>query len=223
MNSQTTDLISLEVLDVDGAIREADDAVAGDTRASFFRKAAIGGGSLIAGGVLMGGLPSIASAAPSKAQDVKILNFALTLEYLEAAFYDEAVKNGALTGEVLDTTKTVQVHERNHVKAIKAALGSAAVAKPRFDFGDTTSDPKKYLATAVALEDTGVRAYGGQAGRIFQAPVLKAAVSILIVEARHASRFRSLNGQSFAPGNFANVDTMGTILKAVGDTGFIQS
>ncbi len=81
MTQPLTDLISIETLDRDGALREADAAVAGDTRAELFRKAGVAGGSLLASGVLFGGLPSLAAAAkPSKRQDVAILNYALTLE-----------------------------------------------------------------------------------------------------------------------------------------------
>jgi rubrerythrin len=213
-----SDLITLEVVDVDGAIRQAADE-AGDTRMDFFKKAAVGGGSLLAGG-----LPSIASASRrSKKNDVAILQFALTLEYLEAAFYNEAIANGALTGDVLAATKIVQKHENTHVKTLKSVLGSASIKSPKFDFKDTTSDPAKFLATAQVLEDTGVKAYSGQAGNILQKSVLQAATSILTVEARHASRFRSLNGANFAPKAFDSAASRASILKAVKKTGFITS
>ena len=213
-----SDLMTLEVVDADGAIREAADAV-GDTRGDFFKKAALGGGTLLAGGVLMGGLPSIAAASKrSKSNDAKILQFALTLEYLEAAFYNEAVKNGALTGEVLAAAKIVQKHENTHVKTLKSLV---SVKKPKFDFKDTTMDQAKFLATAQALEDTGVKAYSGQAPNILQRDVLAAATSILTVEARHASRFRTLNGANFAPAAFDKPASKKAILKAVEKTGFI--
>jgi hypothetical protein len=214
-----SDLITLEAVDADGAIREAA-AAAGDTRMDFFKKAAVGGGSLLAGGALMGGMPSIASAARrSKANDGKILQFALTLEYLEAAFYNEAIKNGALTGDVLAAAKIVQKHENTHVKTLKSLV---SVKKPKFDFGDTTTDQAKFLATAQVLEDTGVAAYAGQAPNILQRKVLAAAASILTVEARHAAQFRTLNGANFAPAAFDKPKTKKQILKAVNDTGFIQ-
>jgi rubrerythrin len=172
----------------------------------------------------MGGLPSLAMGAkPSKKNDVRILQFALTLEYLEAAFYNEAVRNGALAADALEAAKIVQKHENTHVRALKKALGSAAPKKPEFDFKGTTEDDAKFLATAQTLEDTGVAAYSGQAGNISQPAVLAVAASILTVEARHASRFRTLNGNSFAPAAFDKPRTKKQILKAVKATGFIKS
>ena len=216
------ELITLEVVDAGGAIREARADLGSDTRGDFFRKAAIGGGSLLAGGVLMGGLPTLAEAATrSKANDVKILNYALTLEYLEAAFYDEAVAGGALSGSILDAAKIVKTHEDAHVKALKKALGKAAVKKPKFDFKGTTAEQSKFLQTAVVLENTGVAAYSGQAPNIKQAAVVKAAVSILTVEARHAAHFNGLASKSFAPRSFDVPKSKQAVLKAVKQTGFI--
>jgi rubrerythrin len=212
--------LNLAAIDIDGAVQEMDAAVAGDSRADFFRKAAIGGAGLVGGGVLLG-LPAMAMASPSKKQDVAILNYALTLEYLESAFYNEAVAGGALNAEVLAAAKVVASHENAHVKFLKAALGSAAVKKPKFDFKGTTKDQAKFVATATVLEDTGVSAYSGQATRIYEPAVVKAAVSILTVEARHASQFRTLEGKVFAPLAFDRAKTMKQILKAVKGTGFI--
>jgi rubrerythrin len=217
-----SELITLEMVDVDGAIQEAHDGLGGDTRAAFFKKAAIGGGSLLAGGVLLSGFPALAGAAtPSAKNDVKILNYALTLEYLEAAFYKQAIANGALSGDVLAAAQIVSKHEDEHVAALKKALGKAAVKSPKFDFGDTVTNQAKFLPTAQALEDTGVAAYAGQATKVFSKPVLAVAAAILTVEARHASRFRSLNGENFAPRSFDKASSMKAVLKAVTDTGFI--
>jgi len=217
-----SDLMKIEVLDTDGAIREAEEAVAGDNRASFFRKAAVGGGALIGSGVLLGGLPELAAARPSKRNDVAILNFALTLEYLEAAFYNEATRKARLTGDVARFTRVVTKHENAHVKFLKSALGRSAKKKPKFNFGNSTSSQTNFLKTAVALEDTGVTAYSGQGGNILQTSVLAAAVSILTVEARHASRFRTLNGQNPAPRTFDKPATQGQVLRAVKKTKFIK-
>jgi len=219
-----SDLITLETVDVDGAIREAREEVAGDTRAELFRKAAIGGGAMIGGGVLLSGFPAIASAGvPSLRQDITILNYAYLLELLEAAFYNRAVENGILTGEVLATTKIVQAHENTHVKTLRTLLGKDARTIPKFDFGNAVQDPDVFLDTAVVLEDTGVSAYSGQGTRIKQQAIIKTAVSILTVEARHAAQFRQLNGQNFAPRAFDEARSMKSILAAVGKTGFIKS
>jgi rubrerythrin len=198
-----TDPIKLDIVDTDGAIREAEEAVAGDSRADFFRKAAVTGGAALGSGVLLGGFPSFAlGAKPSKKQDAAILNYALTLEYLENEFYKEALAKAGLTGANLAAFKIVQSHENTHVATLKKVLGKAAIKKPKFNFGTTTANQVNALKTAVVLEDTGVQAYSGQATRIKQAAVVKAAVSIVTVEARHASYLRSLNKQTFAPAAF---------------------
>lgn len=229
MKPQLTDLISLETLDRDGALREQEEAVAGDTRADLFRKAGIAGGALVASGVLFGGMPALASAAkPSKKQDVAILNYALTLEYLEAAFYKEALAAN-FPGDLGAFATLVAADEAAHVKFLKRALGGAAVKSPRFDFGDTTSDEAKFRATAFALETTGVAAYSGQATNISQVPIVKAAVSILTIEARHAGAIAALNGDvsgrsGITPnGPFDVAYSMRKVLGIVGGTRFIVS
>ena len=217
-----SDRITLEMVDVDGAIQEAGEAAGADTRADFFKKAALGGGALIGGGVLLSGFPAIAGAQTKSAKnDVKILNYALTLEYLEAEFYKQALASGALTGDILATARIVGSHEDEHVTFLRKALGRSAVKKPKFDFKDTVTDQSKFLPTAVALEDTGVAAYAGQVTKVFSAKVLAAAASIHSVEARHAARFRSLTGQNFAPRSFDKANSMKKTLSIVEDTGFI--
>lgn len=220
-----SDLIKLEQVDQDGAIREAQEAVAGDSRADFFRKAAIGGAATLGGGVLLSGFPSIAlGQKPSKKNDVKILNYALTLEYLENEFYIQGIKSAGITGEVLTVSKVVQSHESAHVAALKKALGKSAVKKPKFDFGKAVTDIPTFLATAVVLEDTGVSAYAGQGPLIKQKAVAVAALSIHSVEARHAAVLRQLNGTKggFAPKTFDKPASMKTVLSAVKKTGFIK-
>src|SRR3954452_12848105 len=128
--------VTLDVADPDEVIRGA--MTRGHTRADFFRRGAIAGGTLIAGGVAIGGLPSLALGKPSAAQDVEILNFALLLEYLESTFYSEAVDGGALRGGILEFARTVRDHELAHVEFLAKALGSKRIGKPTFDFKDTT-------------------------------------------------------------------------------------
>jgi ferritin-like protein len=210
--------MDIETVDSDGAIRETAAAAAGDTRAQFFAKAGLLGGGIIGSAALID--PSIAGAATKKS-DVAILNYALTLEYLEAAFYTEAVKMGALSGELALFARVVGAHERAHVKGLKAVLGSKAVARPRFNFRGTTESAGDFAATAQILEDTGVSAYAGQAPKVKANAILKAALAIHTVEARHASWIRDLNGDGPAPNAFDEPQTKQQVLAAVADTRFI--
>lgn len=134
--------------------------------------------------------------------DVKgILNFALTLEYLEAEFYTIGVATPGLipAGPGLGALTTIRDHENQHVAFLKTALGSGAVAKPTFDFtaggtfANVFSNYDTFLAVAQVFEDTGVRAYKGQAGGLISnKDVLTAALNIHSVEARHASHLRQM-------------------------------
>jgi hypothetical protein len=221
-------LPKLEEFDADGAIREYAEKVDAATRGSFLRKAGVGAGAVLGGGALVGGLPSIATAGARvgnsgrvSKSDVAILNYALTLEYLEAAFYTEAVAKGRFKGDLGEFARIVKAHEVAHVAALKSALGSAAVMKPNFDFKGTTTSAAKFKATAQALEDTGVAAYLGQIGRIKSPQVLAAAGSILPIEARHAGWIRQINGAPGAPKAFEAGKSMQQVLAAVKGTGFI--
>jgi Ferritin-like domain len=219
-----SDLWTLADVDRDGAIREAAAKLDPITRASFLKKAGLGAGALVGGGALIGAIPSLAMASGSAVKsDVAILNFALTLEYLEAAFYAEAVKLGNVGGSAGTFAKIVSAHENAHVAFLKGALGSAAVKKPTFDFKGTTADETKFKATAQVLEDTGVAAYLGQVGNIKSKAILSAAGSILPVEARHAGWIRDINGVSGAPAAFEGAKTKAEVLAAVKSTGFIVS
>jgi rubrerythrin len=214
-----SDSLTLELVDADGAIREAADRVAGDNRAGFLAKAGMFGGGLLGGGALLGLMADGAQAQSSS--DVAILNFALTLEYLESSFYKEALKMGALHGELLKFCRVVSGHEATHVTALKQVLGKSAVKKPKFNFRGTTESAKKFRATSEVLEDTGVSAYKGQAPLIKNGTVLAAALSIHTVEARHASWIRSINGASPAPRAFDKALTKSQVLAAVAGTHFI--
>ncbi len=217
--------LRVEEVDKDGAMREAADRLGGDSRARFLRKGAVVGAGLVAGAVPLAIATGQSGGVPKS--DVDILNFALTLEYLEAAFYAEAVATGALKGELATFAQVVAAHEAAHVGALQSALGSAAVKKPQFDFKGTTGDNKKFAGTAQALEDTGVSAYLGQAGNIKTPAVLAAAGSILPIEARHASWIRDINGRgaspSPAPQAFEKPATKAEVLAIVKKTGFIKS
>jgi hypothetical protein len=212
---------TLEEVDVDGAIQEAAEKVDGGTRLAFLKKAGIGAGAVMMGGGVAAALPSLARAGTA-ASDVAILNFALTLEYLEAAFYAEAVKYaGKFDAKTAHFARVVAKHEAAHVAFLKSALGSAAVKKPNFNFKGSNHSTATFRATSQVLEDTGVAAYSGQGGNIKSKAILGAAVSILTVEARHASWMRTLRGIDGAPIAFDKSKTKAQILAAVKGTGFI--
>ena len=180
--------LSLAEIDSDGALREA--AAALPTRSQFLRRA---GGSVGLGIFGLGWLTSTARAGAAKS-DVAILNFALTLEYLQASFYTEAERVGALKGALADQARVVGSHERAHVTAFRGVLGRGAVKQPHFDFHGVTEGAKSFRATAVAFEDLAVGAYKEQLPSIGSSQYLAAAISIHSVEARHAAWIRRLAG-----------------------------
>jgi hypothetical protein len=221
---------AVDVVDFDG-----DEAVA-EAMAGLEEARATRGGLLRQAGAVAGGLGIAAALVPgvagarrggTKKEDVKILNFALTLEYLEAAYYAEAVARGGFSGSVLNFAQVVAAHEATHVATLQGVLGSRAVARPSFDFKGTTRKWSTFLRTAKVLEDTGVAAYQGQAPRIHQNAVLGPAAAILAVEARHAAWVRDLlyAGKEVkpAPEAFSTPKSMGQVLAAVKQTGFITS
>jgi len=220
----------MRVVDFDG-----DEAVA-EAMAGLDEHASTRSGLLKAGAGALAGLGAFALFKPgaanareggSKANDIKILNYALTLEYLEAAFYAEAVRVGGYSGSVLNFAQVVAGHEATHVATLKGVLGSKAVKSPNFDFKGTTRKWSSFLRTAKVLEDTGVAAYQGQAPLIHQNAVLGPAGAILAVEARHAAWVRDLlyAGKSVkpAPEAFSTPMSMSEVLSAVKKTGFIKS
>jgi rubrerythrin len=223
------EVLNLEQFDVDGALVETGAQLDADTRASFLKKMGIGAAGLAGGGMLLGGLPSIASAKGVPKSDVAILNFALTLEYLEAAFYTQGATNLA-SSSYASFAQLVRDDENAHVAALKQALGRAAVKTPTFDFGAAVTDEATFLKTSFVLENTGVSAYLGQAGNIKTPAILAAAASILTVEARHAAAIATLmNTNQLAGANgitpsgaFDKPKSKAAILKAVTATGFIK-
>ena len=210
--------LQLAVVDDSAAPEEG-----GASRAGFLKAAVVAGGTFVAGGVLIGGLPKLSIGAPSAAQDAKILNFALTLEFLEAEFYTQAEQNGRLGATLGEFASVVGAHERAHVAFLQDALGGAAVAKPNFNFGNTVRNEKAFAKTAQVLEDTGVAAYNGQAPNLTK-KTLGAAASIVAVEALHAAWIRDINRPTNpAPAAFDPARSMQQILAAVKKTGFIRS
>jgi rubrerythrin len=205
----------------------------GDTRLSFLKKAGLAGGAVMGSGALMAALTPAGAIAAGKGRppakfgkgDIGILNYALTLEYLEAAFYNEATANKVASGAQESAfLKRVTADENAHVAFLEKALGSKAVKAPKVDFGDATSKAK-WLPTSLALENTGVGAYSGQALNLTSPANVAAALSIVTVEARHASVAGLLvkpSSTNISPsGAFDKPKTAAQVLKAVEATGFL--
>jgi rubrerythrin len=181
------------------------------------------GAFLVRGALATGAVYGAASVTPwvtgALAQDgggdVEILNFALTLEYLEADFYKQAAKLG-LKGEYKSLAKDFGDNEQAHVDALAATikkLGGKPVRSPSFAFG--MKSQKDFETLAVTLEDTGVSAYNGAAPMIESKEVLAAAGSIVQVEARHAAALRFLGGMNPTQGPFDKPLDKAAVLKAV--------
>lgn len=149
--------------------------------------------------------------------DIGILNYALTLEYLEAGFYAAVVDSGMFKGGDLDLIKTIGAHEQEHVDALKATvekLGEKPAPEPEAQF--PLDDVETILTTAAEVENLGAAAYLGQAAAIENEDVLAAALSIHTVEARHAAVLNTLIGESPTPdGAFAVPADAEMVLEAV--------
>lgn len=139
-----------------------------------------------------------AIGAPSKTQDAKILQLVLQLEYTQVAFYEAALKDAGLTGDLRDFAQAALAHERDHLAAIKKALGAKAGPKPAFDFGQKTKTASAFTQAAIDLEDVAVAGYNGQATNLTKG-TLAAAAEIVSVEARHAAWVRAIAGEVAAP------------------------
>jgi rubrerythrin len=153
--------------------------------------------------------------------DLEIVNYALTLEYLEADFYAQVIESGEVTDKkIAELAKSILKNEEEHVEALKATveqLGGTPAPKPKTKFGDVIAGgPQMILETAAAVENLGAAAYLGQAGRIKDKEILAAALAIHSVEARHAAALNTLVGQTIVPdGAFAKPASMAEVLKSV--------
>jgi hypothetical protein len=149
--------------------------------------------------------------------DIGILNYALTLEYLETAFYADVVKSGLFKGADLATIKKFGEEEAEHVSALTAAvkgLGGKPAPEPKTEF--PLESAKSVLELAGTVENLGAAAYLGQAGNIKSPEVLASALAIHSVEGRHAAALNTLLGMPITPdGAFAKPATAKEVLKSV--------
>jgi Ferritin-like domain len=187
--------------------------VHGMTRGAFLVRSALATTAVAGTGAVT---PFISHAfAKSGGGDVDILNFALTLEYLETAFYEKA-QSLKLSSATMAFVKEFGDDEAQHVDALTASvkkLGGKPAAMPTFSFPIT--DEASFLKLAVTLEDTGVSAYNGAGPSIQSKDVLASAGSIVQIEGRHAGIVRLLNGDEPAPDAFDPTETMDQVLSAV--------
>jgi Ferritin-like domain len=142
--------------------------------------------------------PAASSQARSPAQDVEILNFALLLEHLQAAFYAAALRRGFVRGELRAFAETVLGNEEEHVALIRQVLGPRARPRPTFSFDPILRDRARFVRSALTLEDAGVAAYNGQAANLTRRALLPA-LRIVSVEGRHAAWIRDIAGAHPAP------------------------
>jgi hypothetical protein len=213
--------VSVHVPDPVGAVRAATSEHDVTSRERFLQRAIVAGGVLATGGVIIAGLPRLAASAQSPEQDVEIFNFALLLEYMQAAFYAETVERAELSGELFEFAKVVANHERAHVDYLLEALGPEAREEPVTDFGNATSDADAFGAAAVALEDVAVAAYNGQAANLTKG-ALQAAATIISVDARHAAWVRSIIGEPPAADAVDAPLTAEEATARLEETGFLQ-
>jgi hypothetical protein len=185
--------------------------------AAFLAACGSGGSSTTTGTTAMGGSKGGGETAEFGKGDVGILNYALTLEYLETAFYADVVKSGLFKGSDLATIRKFGSEEAEHVAALTAAvksLGGTPAPEPKTEF--PLKSAKSVLELAGTVENLGAAAYLGQAANIESPEVLASALAIHSVEGRHAAALNTLLGEPITPdGAFAVPADVKTVLKSV--------
>jgi len=210
----TTEIHAADLVHPELAAVQVDDDSGDLSRSEVILKGALAAGAVY--GTFMIG-PYVRKAfAMTGGSDVDIVNFALTLEYLESTFYEEAKKRAGAKGELAKLIDMLAMDEKQHVEALAGTvkkLGGKPVAEPKFNF--EYDDTAGFLKLAQTFEDTGVSAYNGAGPLIKEKAVLAAAGSIVQVEARHAAAIRLQNGEEPAPIAFDEPLEEKEVLKAV--------
>ena len=203
------------------------------------RRRLLAGSAGALGALVLGGAGAVQPALGHEddpfEDDVDLLNYALTLEYLEADFYDQGLDTigeekllssdpihslgEPIRDRVFSELRVIQEHEETHVDVLRDTiedLGGDPIDEPEFEFGTATEEPDEFLALAAQLEDTGVSAYAGAAPEIDDPDLVPPALSIHSVEARHASFIRVLNGEIGFPQAFDPARTREEVLEIAG-------
>ena len=187
----------------------------------LFRQAAIRLGALASVPLVLASASKEAFAGGIPKKIVDVLNFALTLEYIENAFYSTALSKGVVPARYRAIFRIIALHEAQHVAFLKGALGAAAVKAPRADFtaggkyADVFSNFKTFLTLSQTFEDLGVAAYKGQAANLMgNGDILTAALQIHSVEARHAAEVRRIGGKKSWNGAFDTPLSKAAVLAA---------
>lgn len=166
-----------------------------------------------------------AFAADASTGDLEILNYALTLEYLEAEFYTKGLEANLLTGRELELVTPIRDHETAHVTGVTQLitdLGGTPVPKPEFVLPpEVLADRAAFLEAAAMFEELGVTAYHGQVPLIADAAILGTAAQIAGVESRHAAVIADISGGNPFPAPFEASKSMDDVLAAAGQ--FIKS
>ena len=185
--------------------------------AAFLAACGSDSSSTTTGSTAMGGGKGAGETAEFGKGDVGILNYALTLEYLETAFYADVVKSGLFKGSDLETIRKFGREEAEHVEALTQAvksLGGKPAPEPKAEF--PLKSAKSVLELAGTVENLGAAAYLGQAANIESPEVLASALAIHSVEGRHAAVLNTLLGEPITPdGAFAVPADVKTVLKSV--------
>ena len=191
-------------------------------RRNFLKWAGIVG---VGSSLAVAGFSGNSAEAQAEDSDLEILNYALTLEYLEADFYNQGVDGGVLNGRELALVKPIRDHEDAHVAALTSTindLGGTPVKSPKFKYPKGTfTDKATFLETASVFEELGVKAYHGQVTLVKNVDILGAAAAIAGVESRHAAILADLTGGNPFPAPVEETATMKEVLEAA--TPFIKS
>ncbi len=186
-----------------------------DRRRFLTGAAIIGVGSTLA----VSRLRDPVALAQTSTGDLDILNYALTLEYLEADFYAQGIAGGILQGRELELVDPIAQHEAAHVTALTDTvnqLGGTPAERPQFTYPEGTfTDRNTFLSTASTFEELGVTAYHGQVTAIESTDILAAAAAIAGVESRHAAILADLTGGNPFPAPVEATATMEEVLAAV--------